>query len=190
MGMIKTAQWACPGDRVMGCSGGKHRATRRQVMGCSREDREGRQMAGVDPRHRQGNGPAQASTAPAWIAPGSCQALFLHCQRSGESTRLPVLPALSFGVFEMWTIPGGTEKLLNTRVQGSPLPQHCHASRPCPLLLLECLRGGADGRQVTSRFWEGFNLGQGKKIANGPCCSSAISVQTPLSKRWLDPAQL
>lgn len=68
-------------------------------MGCSREDREGRQMAGVDPRRRQGNGPAQASTAPARITPGSCQALFLHCQHSGESTRLPVLPALSFGFF-------------------------------------------------------------------------------------------
>lgn len=43
---------------------------------------------------------------------------------------------------------------------------------------------------VTSCSWESFNLGQGKKIANGPCCSSAISIQTSLSKRWPDPAQL
>lgn len=48
----------------------------------------------------------------------------------------------------------------------------------------------ATGRRVTSCSWESFSLGQGKKIANGPCCSSAISIQTPLSKRWPDPAQL
>lgn len=39
-------------------------------------------------------------------------------------------------------------------------------------------RRGAAGGQVTSRSWESFTLGQGKKIANGRCCSSA-SVQTP-----------
>lgn len=32
--------------------------------------------------------------------------------------------------------------------------------------------------QVTPQSWESFSLGQGKKIANGPCCSSASSVQT------------
>lgn len=66
-------------------------------MGCSREDGEGRQTAVVDPRHGQGNGPAQAPRPPAWIAPGSYQALFPHCWHSGESMHLPVLPALSFG---------------------------------------------------------------------------------------------
>lgn len=43
------------------------------------------------------DGPAQAPLPPAQGTPASCQALFPHCQTSGEGTCLPMLPAVFFG---------------------------------------------------------------------------------------------
>jgi len=116
----------------MGCSGGKHRATSRQMMGCSRDGgRGGRWTAGVDPRCRQGSGPAQASMAPDRITPGSCHTL-AHA------------PCPLFWLFVMWTITGGTEKLLNMRVQGSP-PAPSTATRPVLACALEARCCGQTG---------------------------------------------
>lgn len=166
---------AWDGDSVMRCSGGKHGAARRQVMGSSREER---QMVRL--RH-----PWPCSAYPRQL-PGPVPTL---PEQWGEHV-LAHAPCPFLWLFEMCTLPGGTEKLLDVRVRGlhpypPPPPQHCHVSHLCLMLLPECCRQGAAGRQVTFCCWEGFSLGQGKKIANGPCCSSASKHFCPNTSQTL-----
>lgn len=127
-----TVWWACDGDSpkgmirtAMGYSSGKHRATRRQLM--TREWFKSRQRGKTHGR----DGPQALSGVllrqPWAITPGICQTPLHRWEHVLTSAPCPLLR-----VSEMWPTPGGTEKLLNVRVQAPS-----RATHPIPAQALE-----------------------------------------------------